>query len=152
MPYALLHQQTEFNEPTAASRYCTYPQALLSFKTPSKDTTDHGIIGSQGPRRGPFRSINTLTSSQKPKFTPSAGNKATLTPHTQSSGSEADSDSLPRAAKLVATEICGYESRWQAVDKESSEGDNRGDSIIGDSSSLFEEEHTKPLGVCPLLA
>ena len=31
------------------------------------------------------------------------------------------------------------------MDKESSEGDNRGDSIIGDSSSLFEEEHTEPL-------
>lgn len=32
------------------------------------------------------------------------------------------------------------------MDKESSEGDNRGDSIIGDLSSLFEEEHTEPLG------
>lgn len=32
------------------------------------------------------------------------------------------------------------------MDKESSEGDNRGDSIIGDLSSLFEEEHIEPLG------
>ncbi|OCL08099.1 hypothetical protein AOQ84DRAFT_318939 [Glonium stellatum] len=104
---------------------------------------------SNDPRRGPFRPINTLASPQKPKFTLSADNKATLTPHTESSSSETDLDSLPCVTEFLPAQASGYKGGRQAVNRISFEENNRGDSIVGDSSSLFEEEDIEPLGFLP---